>query len=308
VRQGGSPAETVARSVETDRAGRYTFDRLEPGDYKVGIGLTVPGMALHRRDANGRDEIVTDGDVYFGGAADLARATPITVGRGDVRTDVDLKRTLVLASTIAGRIVAAGSTRSDFWVSLRGPEGHLKENGHSTYEPYADRFSFDGVPAGSYRLFAQATVPGSTAREPERRYFGDASIDSDGVHGMSTTVALAPGTIVRVHVTFDGAAPVDDNWGRGVDVLPAAPGFPFPFATLGHDSTPLKSSDGSYRLTWNGLPAGVFRLATVMPGWRAKSITRDGADALNKLLVLKAGEDAIDLIVVFERVRPDAQK
>jgi 5-hydroxyisourate hydrolase-like protein (transthyretin family) len=308
IRQAGSPTETVARSVETDRTGRYTFNRLEPGDYKIGIGLTVPGMALHRRDASAHDEIVTDGDVYFGGAADLAHATPITVSRGDVRTDVDLKRTLVPASTVAGRIVAAGSTRSDFWVSLRGPEGHLKENGHSTYEPYADRFSFEGVPAGSYRLFAQATVPGSTAREPERRYFGDAAIDSDGVHGMSTTVALAPGTIVRLHITFDGAAPADDNWGRGVDVLPAESGFPYPFAMLGHDATPVKSSDGSYTLTWNGLPAGAFRIATVIPGWRAKSVTRDGVNALNTPLVLKPGDDAIDLLVVFERVRPGAQK
>lgn len=312
---GGRSHLRPAGSHWTDDRGSYRIGALLPGAYlvmpaitqrAVAASATDPGQApegtvvvrigsaLHVIDVDspvppllpGSDRLLIYPMQFYPGVPTAAQATPIAVGSGEERANVDFQFLPVPAARVAGRALEA---LPGAHVTLRlFQEVATETNDAVVAEAYSDAtgaFMFPAVPPGDYVLKALSSTP-----EDNRWASVGFSLGQRDIPNLD--FVLRPGLRINGRVEMDGTrqpairdmhVAIDAADGSDLDVQPV------PVTPAG-------------RFTIDRLPAGdyVLRVGSVPSGWMVRSVTHDGRDVSDAPIAL--GADAEVAVTLTNRL------
>ena len=241
----------VGRETSADWDGGYRIEGVPDGTYVVG-GRVWSGAAILPG--------------YHPAAATPAAATPVTVGGGEARRDVDV--TLQAASSIGGRIVTQlGRLVDGAVVRAIDADGRTVVEASSNA---AGEYRLRLLRAGTYRVGVDASREGyAPAYHSDARRLADAVPVTFGRgerrSGVDTTVG--PGGTVSGVVTDDAGAPLPR---ATVTFLPT---------TAGGSTDERSVTDAQGRYASGDLAPGTYRVRVAPPAQRAELVTdvaRDG--------------------------------
>jgi protocatechuate 3,4-dioxygenase beta subunit len=277
------------------------------------------GMAPPGPDESGR--LLSFQTTFYPGVVSLPAAQVITLASGEERMGADIRLTLVPAVPVAGTVVGPGGPVANIGVRL-APEFAGDLGNEQSFEPAttitdsAGRFSFLGVPTGSYTLRAMrvppvpvpaapspssSSAPPPIPQEPTLWANMPVTVGPEGLTGV--TVRLATGFRISGRVVLDGGTapkppgslmeqgslvmqPVD---GHQIGYLPALRGRIDADGTI----TSYEIPPGKYIIRMV-LPAGSW--ATIAP-WLFKGSTVNGVDVAATPLDLQ--RDVTDLVITL---------
>ena len=285
--------------------GEYLVSAVPPGDYRfVGDGPAVysEGMrqvsdeevrwalsqlkgadnaAVGARASNppDRGRPIAYGRVYFGGAIDPARATAVTIKRGEERAGIDVTLQLVPTATIQARAVM--------------PDGQPPTNASFVF---SDGWSSTGAAlAADGRFERRNLAPGRyslTVRGRGASVSGSRSIDVNGEDLTDILVMMSPAASLSGRIEFEKseAAPPDFSQLQ-VSVTPFNLLTPSRVSAEGRWSLPLLDP-GRYQLGAT-LPAGARNT------WSLKTITMNGRDVSDTYVDLRSGDAVSDVVITY---------
>jgi hypothetical protein len=260
----------------TNAEGRFRLFGLPPGRYRVFalVDSTTSGPALPAH-------------ISYPGTFFPDEATPIDIGAGEVREDVDLVLMRPQGQRVSGRLVGEGAAGADVRIAPVGPiQGSRSASGDG-------RFTFENVPPGRYVISGRAVVAGPDGLE---HYSGEtpvvvgasALVDVEVPMGMSAGVRVAG----RVQTAERGVAPPPVR----VTLRPQGP-------WQSHDSLEATTNaDGAFAIA--AVPPGRYSVEVafdgVTPGapWRAASFMVGGDDVLDGELDVDASGVAAAVVTV----------
>ena len=309
---GGRSHLRLADAGWTDDRGVYRIGALSPGAYFVfpavtqhaapaslkeadqaptGTAIVRIGSALHIIDVDspvppllpGSDRLLIYPMQFYPGVPTAAQATPIVVGSGEERANVDFQFLPIPAARVSGRVLEAvpGS-----YVTLRlFQAGAIETRDAVVAEALSDAtgaFAFPAVPPGDYLLKAL-----SSSAEDNRWAVLGFAVGQRDVTGLD--FVLRAGLRITGRAEFDGGplsifrdmhVVVEPEDGGTLDVLPQPITAPGRFAV---DRVP----GGTY----------VLRVANIPTGWMVSSITYEGRDVTDAPLALAS--DTNDVVITL---------
>ena len=224
------------RTVNTDGAGQFRLWNLEPGDYYLLAAGRGGGTALvvaHAAPAPNSHESFAP--VYFGGAADRASATPITVKAGQ-EFEANLTVTMRTAYRVRGRLRNARPHQPIDVELLRG--GHDVSAARGLVNGATGQFEIQDVASGTYTLRATQSRGGDPIRAEQ-----DIEIGERDVNGL--TLDLLPQVDVTGRVQID--APAERRWMRAMVTLTAEDAAVARAASDDEGKVAVKVFPGRYR-------------------------------------------------------------
>lgn len=279
----------ISRARRTDDRGYYRIFGLLPGSYFISAEPPRPDEAPSE---TGEPDAYLP--TYYPGTPDLAQASPITVGFGEERYEVDFRVIPTRAARISGLAVdSAGRPVTGARLTLVRAEGRLGYLPVREVRVRGDgRFELFPVGPGSYALQVWAHPAGGRT-EPE---FVSAALTVAGQDVEGLVVRTARGGRASGRIVFEGEPPTEKTRSR-VEVSA-------PLATLdvpAPSRRPQRATPAD-DLTWtlSGLVGPRFiRVARLPPPWSLKSVHYRGADVTDTPLVFEAEAEAsgIDVVV-----------
>ena len=306
--QAGDRSLVSAGMEIADDRGRYRFHGLMPGEYLVtamplGAPPATRTLTTAEVDAALRGETppapaapsqpVRYAPVYFPGTVRAADATPVLIGAGEERQNVDFRVLAVTMSRVEGAVAtndgqplaparvmvqSAGSPLATTSIVTAGPDG---------------RFSFTNAP-GTYSL----TATGSGAQQGQ---FASATIEIAGADVFGVQLLMRPTMTVNGQLAFEGRANAPSVTGRRV-----------PFTVIGAG---LERVGGPTASATN--QTGGFTITNVVPGryliggplslgptsdtmtWALKSVVVDGADVTDRILEISSDVPVKNIVVTY---------
>ncbi len=226
----GKPQLQMNGGENTNDLGEYRMSGVQPGKYYLCAIYRRGQMMMVRgdegEDNNSQEDYVT---TFFGGATDIAAASPIDIGPGDQMAGVNIRLTKTHTVRVTGRVMdntspppaVAPDGRAGPLVNLVNgqamtgpingriqlrlqPRNSLNPNGLTvnTQVKADGTFTFPSVGPGSYNLIAVANVGGRNGAHAARQPLDVGSNNIDGV-----TISINPGADVTGHVRYDGDPP-----------------------------------------------------------------------------------------------------
>jgi protocatechuate 3,4-dioxygenase beta subunit len=325
IRTGGDVARAMSiRRMESGAPGNIG-NGVNIGDQQVqvdplmgrlsGSAVNMPPMA------DGR--FVTYQTTFHGGGTSASQATAITLVSGETRSGVDLRLKPVATARVSGTIAGPEGPAASLGVRLvpaEDEEGTLNA-GLETALAMTDgvgRFTFPGVPAGSYVLKAyRVSRPRPPSASSVSLVGGVPTNAGDGaptdpvgpnlwarvpvtVGGDDVTdvrVTLRAGARISGRVEFEGSAPVPAPSRLQLLTVIVVP-LDNRAASSAPALTPRLDADG--RFTTSGYPPGRYLINVADPGpeWAIKSIQGSGLNLLDRPLELDA-DDITGVVVTF---------
>jgi len=300
--------------VATDDRGVYRIYGLPAGAYVVAAtpqqrAGSVPVGEVRTMSAAGPSARgVTPTPVFFPGATDVARASPVTVTTGEERTGIDMQLQYVPLATVSGTVqVAPGMTPPIITLARLGEMA-----GESVPISRGDadgRFTFTSVRPGQYMLIGRSgqaspvTTSGSPLIVPPGPIqWSSAEVTVDGDDVLNVALSALPPITVAGRLAFEGARAAPE---LGSIRLP----LPFAGQTIGsyQASLPQIQLEAGGRFVLSGILPGVYRFAAQnqplqgirapIGGWWLKSIVVNGRDILDAPLDIRQGTD--DAVATF---------
>ena len=277
-RTGGARAELVTHNWPvrgTDPAGRYRFENLSPGTYFVMAAFDSSVLAR----------------VYYPNVARVSDASPITIGVGEERTNVDLHYRVLPSARVAGTISRQGSGPLEDVVVRLARAGGQDPDDRNLHRRIGSTgaFEFASVPAGSYWLVAHGTAPSLAGAPQRQRFWGFSEIVVDGQQPVTTALELAPGVEISGRVelhAITGTEPIDRSkvlislWGMDARTD----------ALLTTDSLrPMVAPNGSFVIS--GVPPGRYTMQAWRQPWLLASVTDQAGRPLDQPFDIAAGTD-----------------
>jgi hypothetical protein len=321
-----SPASAGAFS--TDDRGRYRVHGLAPGEYiVVAAPRVVSGVA-------GDVRVLTDAEVdnalkaprpapsismpapqtaapspspspaatsyapvFYPGTTRPGDASPIVLGGGEERRNVDFRLELVRSARLDGTIVVAdGQLPPSVTVSLVPADALVMPGRTFGTRVMADgRFSLLGVPPGAYTLLARSNRPAGAL-------FAAAPIEMAGVDQSGVQLQLRPALSFEARVVFEGGTtPPPSTGGIRVAVRALTPGSDGAAAP----QVGPTSSAGTFSVT--GLVPGryviggqtFFGASLDSVTWALQSVRVDGRDVTDLPIDIAADAMPKDVVVTF---------
>lgn len=311
----------------TDDRGEYRIFGLPAGEFVIGTDsdgaagieltgndvasaqreLRAPGNAGDVRPAARRPQ--TYASAFAPSATDAAQATRVKLQAGEERANVDIQVPLVVANTVAGRVVGSeGVGRSARIVLMpQNPyvpaDTRIDSPGHGT--SFGGAVSFATAPSGefviadvapgTYTLIARGSASGGVAATSWATT--TLTIADQDVAGL--TLSLQPGLEVTGHLAAESALPSNVNQIKvGLDAL-GAEGLAVTVPPVAVDATGAFSLKGvfpgRYRVRITGAPNG----------WLSESAMISGRDAMDVPADFAAGAAVPDIVV---RLSPQASE
>jgi Carboxypeptidase regulatory-like domain len=349
--------------VETDDRGVFRIYDLVPSEYII---AAVPTFSINgdmtRRTTTEMDRVLsqlasratmpgtspaalippsqgaaTIAAVYFPGTANLADATHVKIGRGDVRDGLDFVMRVVPVTTIEGVIMNAegplpssiemtivpGNTLSFFALSSANPS--------LSRRPDADgRFLYTTIVPGHYKIMARAGRPadsgpfgrgggatsGSTMSGADRAATGTAGtlfaveeVDVTGQPVTGVTLRLQPGSKVDGRLVVDSATQPESAKLSAIR-LNLTPARGTGYSVVGgtqvgnafSGALAMLQADGTFEFL--GVAPGSYKLTSVVPasigpGFWLRSAMLGGKDILDSMLDVSLGTDLSNVVLTL---------
>lgn len=310
----------IGTDVTTDDEGRFRLFGLPPGEYAVLATLrSGPAAALMELTPQPEAQVqaalrgapmpaagtVGYASVYAPGVVSRAQAMTIKLAAEEERDGVTIALNPVSTARITVTIdagetgdpasvqlsLSSGDAAGSFLAGRRGGDGRYVFNGVAPlpYTAIARAARLGAVPATSAPAVPAARGRGATA--PLTLY----AIEDLAVTGgdMNLSLRLQPGMTVSGRVVREGGAtPVMQFSDLSFGLLPLREG-----PALGVAS--VRSNDEGV-FVFEGVPPGRYRLTPVgATAFDMKTAMSRGADVLDALLDVRAGENVTDLVVTL---------
>jgi hypothetical protein len=324
-----------SRGVTDDR-GVYRIFGLAPGDYLVSASVRLsPGVPSEElrllsdgeirralaevRDTAARSQpgasatprpstappgseagrTVTYAPLFYPGTPVTAQATTITLTKGEERNGVDISLQYVATARIEGSVFSSRPGQQQISVMLTpnqmGADFGLRQS--RTASPDG-RFTFSGVPPGTYTIIARSAIRPPAPGGPAVMLSATADVNVDGENIGNVMLTLEPGLTIAGRLVFEGAQP------PAVDFTKLRVNFPLALTGFSAAPFPPLQLDAGGRFTAEGVPAGVFRISNTIQGlrdpigrWWLKSIAIDGRELLDRPFEFRQSTD--NTIVTF---------
>jgi len=239
--------------MQTDDQGRYRSWGFGAGEYIVYGFMRLSGapamkdlLLMAEANAPPARRTLSYAPVYFSGAFTPSQATPITIGTGEERTDVDLRLPLVRTATVQVAVVIPDSVeRNSVSVRLRDAtaEGDAEASFFRAVAGNDGTYTCFAVPPGQYRVIARGVAALSSYWA-----LGDVTVDGEDVSGV--TLTLQPTLKISGRVQLDAAASPADLSRIRLIVRPVGP-----------------VADVNFEGLWSSVEAnGRFSIGGILPG------------------------------------------
>jgi hypothetical protein len=269
----------AGRPAMTNDIGEFRLFAIPPGQYYLSATLRSMGMM---GDSDDRSGYVP---TYFPGTSNMAEAQKVTVGLGQIVSDLNMAllstRTARITGTavdsqgrpLAGMVMAM--PRGDSMMFTFGPPGQIKPDGS---------FSIGGLAPGTYVLQTNGMGgPEAESASAEITIGGD---DIDGVRLVASKPSTASGRVV----VDAGAAQALRPSSLRISLQPVV--FDMPMfgmtgpSVVNDDLTfELKARPGKMKLGFAG-PA---------PGWTIRAVRYRGVDVTDSGIEFRANENVTEL-------------
>ena len=299
---GGKRQVKSIRKVMSDDHGTYRLFNLPAGRYYLRAQHSLQNcfisMATPLAMPQCRDGLVTLGPAFYPSAAEISRATQVTVGAGAELAGIDLRLGPRALYTIHGKFVGAPASRQSTTLLLMDSEGKA-----TTYDfdIAGDEFAFKDVPPGSYRLVADFAPDQNSA---ENHVFATQPVEVVN-HDVDAPLAFRKGRKITGTAQLEGGAPARRNELEFIRFTPLDGGVEAE-VTVKPDGSPLEVSlaPGAYRVDIVR-PPGIY-LKTVLAAGQALPDRKLDADSVASPLTIVAGADlgAVEGAVLDESGKP----
>jgi protocatechuate 3,4-dioxygenase beta subunit len=309
-------------TATTDDLGQYRIAGLEPGEYYVSavprnsvtavasslLSLTTRAAEVGRArpdtptwrtsiEDNMRVQGVVDpftsvGYVatYFPGTTQSSAAGRVQLGISEQAGGIDIQLQVVQSASVRGTVVLPDGRPTSARVQLLDTDMPIANVGvHSRAADSRGRFSFDGVPPGSYLVLSQKSQPNGAGE-----LTASATVSADGADGDGITLTLEPGVSVSGKLDFAGAPGlVASKLGVRLELIPGVDHWESPALSV----TP--AADGQFHL--RGVAPGLYRVVVtnLPPNTHIASAIFDGVDAADRNLAIARRENVAGGVITF---------
>jgi protocatechuate 3,4-dioxygenase beta subunit len=273
----------AGRNGMTNDIGEFRLFAIPPGQYYLSATMRPIGMPGDSDDRSGY------APTYFPGTTNVAEAQKVTVGLGQIISDLNMALLPTRVSRITGTAVDSTGRaftgmimavpRGDSMMMMFGPPAQIKPDGS---------FAVGGLTPGRYVLQARSAM-GPMTGDAEVAYL-DITVNGDDISGVRL-VATRPSTVTG-RVLVDPAAAAALRPSTLMLSLQSVEPDMFMFglmpAKVADDLTfELKAAPGRARVTLNGQVAG----------WAIRAVRYGGVDVTDSGIEFKPSEDVADLEV-----------
>jgi protocatechuate 3,4-dioxygenase beta subunit len=272
----------AGRPGMTNDIGEFRLFAIPPGQYY--LSATVRGMNMTIGDTDDRSGYAP---TYFPGTATIAEAQRVTVGLGQIVSDMNMALMTTRTARITGTAVDSqgrpmmgmvmAAPLGDSMMMMFGPPGQIKPDGS---------FAIRGLAPGGYRLQTMGGTGDTESASVEVSISGD---DVNGIRLVGSKPSTASGRIIVDAAAAQALKPAMLR----VMAQPVAfdgpmMGPPAPPAAVNDDLTfELKTRPGKMRIS----------LAGQATGWSIRAVKYHGLDMTDSGIEFKANEDITDIDV-----------
>jgi carboxypeptidase family protein len=272
----------AGRNAMTNDIGEYRLFAIPPGQYYLTATLRGPGMMMG--DSDDRSGYAA---TYFPGTANAAEAQKVTVGLGQIMSDMNMALLPVHTARITGTAVDSQGRpftggvmafpKNDSVMMMFGPPAMIKPDGS---------FTITGLTPGDYVV--QTNGPGGPGGEYAS---AEVTVNGDDVTGLRLAGSLPISVSGRIVVDPSAAQALRPSSIR-IMLSPAQIGIPMigmvgPAAVNDDLTFEAKARPGKMRIN----------LANPMPGWAMRSVRYRGTDVIDSGIELRANENISDVEV-----------
>jgi hypothetical protein len=272
----------AGRPAMTNDIGEFRLFAIPPGQYY--LSATLRNMGGMMGDSDDRTGYAP---TYFPGTSNMAEAQRVTIGLGQIVSDINMALMPARTARITGTAVdlqgramlgmVMAMPRGESMMMMIGPPGQIKPDGS---------FSISGLPPGTYVLQTNAMGgPDADAASTEVTVSGD---DVTGIRLVGSPPSIASGRVV----VDAGAARTLQPSSLRLSIQPTV--FDMPMmgmmgpAIVNDDLTfELKARPGKMRISMAG-PA---------PGWSIRAVKYRGVDVTDSGIEFRANENITDIEV-----------
>jgi carboxypeptidase family protein len=272
----------AGRNAMTNDIGEYRLFAIPPGQYYLSATLRGPGMMMG--DSDDRSGYAA---TYFPGTTNTAEAQKVTVGLGQIMSDMNMALLPVHTARISGTAVDSQGRpftggvmafpKNDSTMMMFGPPAMIKPDGS---------FTITGLTPADYVV--QTSGPGGPGGEFAS---ADVTVNGDDVTGLRLAGSLPISVSGRIVVDPAAAQALRPSSMR-IMLSPAQIGIPMigmvgPAAVNDDLTFEAKARPGKMRVN----------LANPMPGWAIRSVRYRGTDVIDSGIELRANENVSDVEV-----------
>ena len=308
-------------NATTDDLGGYRIASLEPGDYYVSAvpRSTVTNVATARYSVESRfaeirgqmdpqalrtnleDNLRVQGVVdpftkvgylatYFPGTIQSSSATAVRLAVSEQAGGIDIQLPSVESASVRGTVVMPDGTPTSARVQLLDAAMPIAGVGvHFRNADARGRFSFDGIPPGSYLVLSQKSQAAGAGELTASMTIQALADGSDDV-----TLALLPGVTVSGRLDLSTLAGITPSKLRvRLDIIPGVDHWESPAISVTPDAegqfVARGVAPGRYRIVVSGLP----------PTRHISTAVFNGVDAADHNLVIERRERVSGGVVTF---------
>ena len=205
----GGPMRPFDNEGRTGNDGQYRIHGLPPGRYAVVVSYGSSTRAVGGTGGSVTSARFGSGFLFYGGNT---RPQFFTVAGGEEYRGVDFTVQPVGSYTVSGKVESAGAD-GRFWLALTQVDQPALAV--AVTEAAEDgSFHFEGVPPGSYDLFASGPAPargfrgGMLEKDP---LYGRAHVDVGGMNVEGVSVAVAKGASVAFVLKPGAGCPAQES-------------------------------------------------------------------------------------------------
>jgi hypothetical protein len=269
----------AGRPATTNDIGEFRLFAIPPGQYY--LSSTLRGMGMMMGDTDDRSGYAP---TYFPGTANMAEAQKITIGLGQVLSDINMALIAARTARVTGMAFDAqgrpfvgmviAMPRGDSMMMMFGPPGQTKPDGS---------FAIHGLAPGTYVLQTQGGGSDGEAASAEVTINGE---DVDGIRLVASKPSTASGRVV----VDPAAAPSLRPSSLRLSIQPVVFDRPMmgmlgPVAVNDDLTFELKTRPGKMRIS----------LAGQAPGWSIRAVRYRNIDVTDSGIEFRANEDVTDI-------------
>ena len=311
-------------ALNTDDRGRYRISGLPPGDYFVAAAEKNTSPNRSRAGYDPFSDILSDALTasYYGNSGKLSDALPIEMSLGSEINDIDIVLPDSTPHTIAGTVTAKSDGRplpgSSITIKNKEQSDWLSRDPLKVTSDSDGRWSFDGIPDGTYVLEADAPYETDGAlvtsddeaaeqrRLPRKRRVlprqVDVTVGGSDVAGLS--IELIDGASVSGTIEMPGAQTDRDY---------VVVRYAYESGTADSRNNNTTAMDGKFTIE-QLKPGKIYLTADAnMYGamnenqYYVKSITLNGTDLMQNPLTVEAGQTIANVKIVLASDRARAK-